>query len=296
LPSSPYIDEIVYQLGLPAEDHRWGPRDYFKGEFYASTNCHFASEIGYHGCPSPKSIEQFIPAENLPKNRIDEMNTDPAWLVHAAGMETCVENNPYAYRLPLMISQVDRIFTSVGQDLDTFARQSQISQGEAMKFFIELFRTVKWRKTGILWWNITDGWPQISDAVVDWYGCKKIAYSYIKRSQTPLCIMCKEPNAEGMLTLTASNDTQEEKHVSYSVENVATGEILTTGEFTISANGICEIGQIPEKEGGFYLIKWTDGKQENCNHFTCKIGDKWDYEKYAECMKKAGFYNEFEGF
>ena len=296
LPSSPYIDEIVYQLGLPAEDHRWGPRDYFKGEFYGSTNCHFASEIGYHGCPSPKSIEKFIPAENLPKSRIDEMNTDPAWLVHAAGMESGVENNPYAYRLPLMISQVDRIFTHVGQDLDTFARQSQISQGEAMKFFIELFRTVKWRKTGILWWNIADGWPQISDAVVDWYGCKKIAYSYIKRSQASLCIMCKEPNAQGMLALTASNDTQEEKQVSFSVENVATGEIIKTGSFVIGANGICEVGQIPETEGAFYLIKWSDGKEENRNHFTCKIGDKWDYEKYAECMKKAGFYDEFEGF
>lgn len=295
LPSSPYIDEVVYQLGLPAEDHRWGPRDYFKGEFYGSTNCHFASEIGYHGCPSPKSVEKFIPVENLPKKRIDEINTDPAWLVHAAGMETQVENNPYAYRLPLMISQVDRIFTAVGQDLDTFARQSQISQGEAMKFFIELFRSAKWRKTGILWWNIADGWPQISDAIVDWYGCKKIGYHYIKRSQTPLCIMCREPK-NSMLTLIATNDTQEEKQVEYTVENVANGETVKTGSFTIGANGICEIGEIPEADGAFYLIKWTDGKVENCNHFTCKIGDKWDFEKYVECMKKAGFYDEFEGF
>ena len=295
LPSSPYIDEVVYQLGLPAEDHRWGPRDYFKGEFYGSTNCHFASEIGYHGCPSPKSVEKFIPVENLPKKRIDEINTDPAWLVHAAGMETQVENNPYAYRLPLMISQVERIFTAVGQDLDTFARQSQISQGEAMKFFIELFRSAKWRKTGILWWNIADGWPQISDAIVDWYGCKKIGYHYIKRSQTPLCIMCREPK-NSMLTLIATNDTQEEKQVAYTVENMANGETVKTGSFTIGANGICEIGEISEADGAFYLIKWTDGKVENYNHFTCKIGDKWDFEKYAECMKKAGFYDEFEGF
>ena len=29
-----------------------------------------------------------------------------------------------------------------------------------------------WRRTGIIWWNVIDGWPQISDAVMDWYGCK----------------------------------------------------------------------------------------------------------------------------
>ena len=295
LPSSPYIDEVVYQWGLPAEDHRWGPRDYFKGDFYGSTNCHFASEIGYHGCPSPKSIEQFIRAENMPQNSIQEICTNGDWLIHAAGMETSVENNPYAYRLPLMISQVDRIFTHVGQDLDTFARQSQISQGEAMKFFIELFRIAKWRKTGILWWNITDGWPQISDAIVDWYGCKKLGYYYIQRSQAPLCMMCQEPK-EGRLALVAANDTQEDKKVVYTVTNVANGELVASGSFEIGKNGVATVGEIPEQDGAFYLIKWTDGREEGCNHFTCKIGEKWDYKAYEDCLKKAGFYDEFEGF
>lgn len=54
LPSSPYIDEEAYKSGKPtSEDHLWGPRDYFKGDYYKNTVCHFASETGYHGCPSP---------------------------------------------------------------------------------------------------------------------------------------------------------------------------------------------------------------------------------------------------
>ena len=183
IPSSPYIDEIAYKYGKPAEDHLWGPRDFFKGEFYGTSECHFASETGYHGCPSPKSIAQFIPEADMPKTSIYDICDNPAWLVHAAGMETQVDGNPYAYRLPLMISQVERIFGEASSDFAEFARQSQVSQAEAVKYFIERFRTQKWRKTGILWWNIADGWPQISDAVVDWYGCKKIAYHYIKRSQ-----------------------------------------------------------------------------------------------------------------
>ena len=69
-----------------------------------------------------------------------------------------------------------------------------------------------------------------------------------------------------------------------------------SGSFTIAANGICQVGELPEAEGAFYLIKWTDGSTQGKNHFTCKIGDKWDYQAYEDCMKKAGFYDEFEGF
>ena len=295
LPSSPYIDEIVYKYGMPAEDHLWGPRDYFKGDYYGTAEAHFASEIGYHGCPSPKSLEKYISAEQMPKDSIYDICDKPDWLVHAAGMETCVEENPYAYRLPLMISQVERLFGKASADMDTYARQSQVSQGEAVKFFIEYFRTTKGRRTGLLWWNIIDGWPQISDAVVDWYGVKKIAYGYIKRSQAPLFLMCAEPK-KGVLPLIASNDTQEEKRVEYTVENVVTGEKVASGNFAVTANGLAHVAELPEQKDGFYLIRWTDGKTEGMNHFVCNIGDNWTWERYADCMKKVGFYDEFEGF
>ncbi len=295
LPSSPYIDEIVYQYGCPAEDHLWGPRDYFKGEYYGTAEAHFASEIGYHGCPSPKSLEKYISAEQMPKTSIYDICDKPDWLVHAAGMETCVEENPYAYRLPLMISQVERLFGSASADLGEFARQSQVSQAEAVKFFIERFRVEKGRRTGLLWWNIIDGWPQISDAVVDWYGVRKVAYGYIKRSQAPLCMMCAEPK-NGVLPLIASNDTQEDKTVTYVVENVVTGKKIVEGSFAVQANGLAQVADLPEQKDGFYLIRWTDGKAEGVNHFVCNIGDNWTWERYSDCMKKVGFYDEFEGF
>ncbi len=295
LPSSPYIDEIVYKYGMPAEDHLWGPRDYFKGDYYGTAEANFASEIGYHGCPSPKSLEKYISAEQMPKNSIYDICDKPDWLTHAAGVETCVEENPYAYRLPLMISQVERLFGNASADLGEFARQSQVSQAEAVKFFIEYFRTTKGRRTGLLWWNIIDGWPQISDAVVDWYGVKKLAYAYIKRSQAPLCLMCAEPK-NGVLPLIASNDTQEDKTVEYTVENVVTGDKVADGSFTVGANGLAQVADLPEQKDGFYLIRWTDGKVNGVNHFVCNIGDDWTWERYADCMKKVGFYDEFEGF
>ena len=36
---------------------------------------------------------------------------------------------------------------------------------------------------GIIWWNLLDGWPQCSDAIVDYFLRKKFAYSVIKCSQ-----------------------------------------------------------------------------------------------------------------
>ena len=295
LPSSPYLDDRAFRLGMPAESHIWGPRDYFKGEYYGTTECHFASEIGYHGCPSPKSLEKFIPAASMPKNSIYDICPNPDWLIHAAGMETVVEGNPYAYRLPLMISQVERLFGTASDDLSTFAKQSQISQAEALKYFIESFRCQKWRKTGILWWNVADGWPQISDAIVDWYGCKKIAYHYIKRSQQAFCLMCNEPK-NGLLDLLAANDTQSNVLGEYSVIDLTNDEQVASGNFALKANESAVIAQLLEKKNGFYLIRWSSTAGNGQNHYTCTVGDGWTWETYANCLKKAGFYDEFEGF
>lgn len=295
LPSSPYLDEKAWRYGEPSESHLWGPRDYFKGDYYAKSNCHFASEIGYHGCPSPKSIEKFIPQESLPKKHIQEIYENADWLTHAACMETRVEGNPYAYRLPLMVGQVERLFEKASDDLADFARQSQISQAEAKKFFIEHFRAAKWRKTGILWWNIIDGWPQISDAIVDWYGCKKLAYHYVKRAQQPLCMLCDEPK-NGELPLLLTNDTQKTQTGKYTVVDVTTGEEIARGTFAIEKNEIACVGKLPDKKGSFYLMNWQTDEIVGKNHFVCNIGEGWTYQRYVECMQKIGFYNEFEGF
>lgn len=295
LPSSPYLDPIAYKYGMPSEDHLWGPRDYFKGDFYGNSECHFASEIGYHGCPSPESIKKFIPEESLPGQSIYEICDNPDWLIHAAGMEPYIDGNPYFYRNRLMVSQVERLFGTPANDLSEFARQSQVSQAEAVKYFIERFRIHKWRMSGILWWNIADGWPQVSDAVVDWYGCKKIAYHYIKRSQTPFCMMFDEP-VDGKLTLVAANDTQASVHASYTVIDLTNGKIVTKGTVDIQANGCARVEQVPETKNGFYMITWESDAGNGTNHFTCTIGDGWTWEAYRECMIKAGFYEEYEGF
>ena len=75
----------------------------------------------------------------------------------------------------LMLNQVNILFGSVPDDLDEFIFASQSVQAEAMKYFVEMWRGRKFERTGIIWWNVRDGWPIVSDAVVDYYGSKKLA-------------------------------------------------------------------------------------------------------------------------
>lgn len=303
LPSSPYLDEAVFghyyapmsEKTNPAEDHLWGPRDYFKGDFYYTNSvCHFASETGYHGCPAPDTLKKIIGAENLQNYGDGKVCTDPHWLVHAASPETTPEA-VYAYRIPLMSRQVQRLFGEIPENLTDYALESQISQAEAMKFFVEHFRIGKWYRTGLIWWNIIDGWPQISDAVVDWYGTKKLAYHYIKTSQTPFCMLCDEPDEKGNLTLCAANDTREAVTVNYTVTEALTGAVVAQGSCTVEGDSTARIIQFPETKGAYYRIQWT-GDCTGENHFIGGIGDGVTLKDYVVFLKQAGYYEKLEGF
>lgn len=291
LPSSPYIDDVAFAnrgCALP-EAHLWGPRDYYKNPFYADAKTRFASETGYHGCPSPKSIEKFITKDKLwPPLDNDE------WIVHAASMETAP--GPYNFRIRLMSNHVKMLFGKEMDNLNDYAIASQISQAEAFKFFIERFRYRKPEATGIIWWNLLDGWPQFSDAVVDYYYNRKLAFFVIKRSQEPLCLMFKEPDEKGMLTLCAVSDMRDDKHINYTVENVVTGEKVAEGKDVAVADVVTELLKVDTKPNdfAFYLIKWSGDGISGVNHYI--FGKPaFDYDTVVECFKKSGLLN-IEGF
>ncbi len=284
LPSSPYVSERAWlndnRNGLP-ENHLWGPRDYYKGEFYTSTNAHFASETGYHGCPSVDSLKRFISPEKLwPWQGNDE------WQVHAACMETDSEC-PYDYRIALMAGQVKTLFGKDFDDLETFSLASQLSQAEAVKFFIERFRSQKWRRTGLIWWNLIDGWPQISDAVVDYYYNKKIAYSFIKRSQEPVALMIREPE-NGFLSLTAVNEFLRDMKIRYKVTDLREHSVVCEAKCIIEANSACESGKIPydSENNRFYLLEWEYNGIKCKNHYISGAAP-YDFERYTAWLREA---------
>jgi len=266
LPSSPYTSPEVVKRGMAGEfmmpeQHLWGPRDYFKGRYYAENTAHFASEMGYHGCPNVSSIHRFIDADALwPWQDNDQ------WRAHAA--DPVPEGGPFQYRTKLMADQIREMFGAIPDTLEDFALASQISQAEAKKFFIEMFRIAKWRKTGIIWWNLIDCWPQFSDAVVDYYFVKKLAYWYIKRVQQPLCIMVGEPDG-WHCRVVAGNDSNVPCEGSYRIVDGDSEAVLLEGAFHVPANANGELGRIRVSHGEhrLFLIHWELEGETFGNHY-----------------------------
>lgn len=288
LPSSPYMDETAFKTGSPLpEDHLWGPRDWFKSDFYKNAKCSFASEIGYHGCPSVVSLKKYIPEGSLWPVVDENGKINEDWLPHAACMELS-QNATFSYRLPLMVSHVKTLFGTVPDDIETFSLYSQISQAEAFKYFIESFRIRKWARTGLIWWNLLDGWPGVSDAVVDYYYDKKLAFDYIRRAQAPVCLMFDEPT-NGQITLYAANEYRYAVSVKYRVRRLSDGATVARGGSILDALGTFRLTSVPvaENEREFYLIEWEADGKPGRNHYVTNLRGI-SPEEYITPAKMAG--------
>lgn len=285
LPSSPYIEGGVFDAGkaeFVPERHLWGPRDYFKSDFYKNSYAHFASETGYHGCPSLESVRKFISPDKLwPPEDNDE------WLAHATCMETG-KDVTYSFRIPLMLKQVKNLWGAEPENIEKFVLASQLSQAEAMKYFIERFRYGKWRRTGIIWWNLLDGWPQFSDAVTDYYFNKKIAFDFIKRSQAPVCLMFAEPE-NGHIELIAANEYPYTAHITYKVTDVSCGREIVSGSAEMKKFSSEMINRIifDSEKPHFYLIEWWLHGKSYKNHYLSG-NPPFELDKYVRCAMKCG--------
>ncbi len=285
LPSSPFISEKMYAHGFRSqvrtsplvEEHTWGARDYFKSDFYSNNKAHFISEAGYHGCPSLESIKKFI----TPK-RVWPYKDNPEWILHSSDQK----GNPA--RVMLMENQVRQLFGEVPCDPEDYILASQISQAEAKKYFIERMRTGRPKKTGIIWWNLLDGWPQMSDAVVDYYFTKKLAYGYIKRAQAPFTIASTDIK-DWKINVYACNDTLEKRHGHFTVRDAESDEILYEADFTAKENASTLLVRLTTyySEHKILIFEWETNGERGLNHYLCGY-PPFSLEKYKLLMKKYG--------
>ena len=243
---------------------------------YKNNQARFVSETGYHGCPSLESIKKFITPENVWPYLNDE------WTLHST------DNNGRNHRVLLMEKQVRYLFGFVPENAEEYIMASQISQAEAKKYFIERMRIRIGRpdKTGIIWWNLLDGWPQMSDAVVDYYFNKKLAYSYIKRSQAPF-VICADEIKEQKLNIYACNDTLKEKQGSFIVKDAMTDEVIFKGDFTAKANTATLIKSLPAVccENKILIFEWEAEGEKGFNHYLCDF-PPISFENYCDFLKK----------
>jgi beta-mannosidase len=283
LPSSPYVDPVAFASGVRAlpEDHLWGPRDYYKSGFYVDAVAHFASEIGYHGCPDVGSLRRFLSPDHM-----WPYAGDPEWLLHATSPFPGVDTHDY--RVELMASQVRTLFGAVPDTLEAFVMASQASQAEALKFFIESFRIGKWRRTGIIWWNLLDGWPQLSDAIVDYYFVRKRAFEVVKRAQVPVALMLREPR-DGRQEAVISNDTRHDVAVTFTVRDSGSGETLITGTAAAPGDAVVAVGEFRTPPGQALLtLDWESAAGSVRNHYLAGR-PPFPLEWYLASMERAGF-------
>ena len=267
LPSSPYISQKVFDViqkstvsfeDVSTEIHAWGARDYFKASYYQNNTASFISETGYHGCPCPQSIKKFITPE-----KVFPYFDNKEWNLHST--DKMYDDS----RVMLMHNQVIQLFGEVPDNLEEYCTASQISQAEAKKFFIERLRARRPHSSGIIWWNMLDGWPQMSDAVVDYYFSKKLAFDYIKRSQAPFCIFVGEINGWGSKVI-ASNCSLNKISGSFKIYDADTNETVLEKDFSVDENVNRSVGfvKLMFSEHKLLIIEWSlsDGTKGK-NHY-----------------------------
>ena len=288
LPSSPYFSEEAFQNGcqrsdLP-QDHLWGPRGYYKDPFYKDAQAIFVSEIGYHGAPNKESVEKMFTKDcRYPWTRDGDWNEE--WMTKSVRpLPFFVE---FEGRNDLMTKQINLLFGFRPKTLEDFIAASQSTQAEAMKYFVEKFRGERFRRTGIIWWNVRDGWPIVSDAIVDYYNSKKLAYTYLWNAQRTVCVLINDEE-EGVLPLRAVNDSFVPAEGKVKVTDVESGKVIYNGKFSVGSNDRSLVAGLPVPQGqGVLLIEYETGGQKFRNHYLYGA-PPFDFKSYQRWLKEAG--------
>ena len=154
------------------------------------------------------------------------------------------------------------------------------------RFFIERVRAGRPARSGVLWWNLLDGWPQMSDAVVDYFFRKKLAYAYIRRAQAPLALLLGEMR-DWNHTLLAANDTLETVRGACTVSDIETGAVLWEGDFLAPPNRTTPLADLRMfySEQRMLLIRWTANGKRGFNHYLCGM-PPFSFAKYKLWLAK----------
>jgi beta-mannosidase len=203
VPSSPYSpDPTVHaQDQRQGDTHVWHHGTPFEDAVYTQDLSRFVSEIGHLSCPALETMQSFFSPQSLWPNE------NSVW-DHHIGCHEDLDFMPA--RRKAMDDSIIAYFGEKPKDVETYVLASQICQGEAYKLWTEHYRQRKtdWESAGILLWNVADCWPQISDAVIDYYLRPKLACNYVRWACQPVLVSFLTA-PEGGVSVHVCNDTLE---------------------------------------------------------------------------------------
>ena len=161
-------------------------------------------------------------------------------------------------------------------------------------------RLKKWRRTGVIWWNVIDGWPLISDSVVDYYFNKKLAYHFIKRVQQPVVLMLDELEGHSgddwSLQVVMGNDSRQDASGHFKVWDADSGETLLEADYASKANENVVVGKIKafHSDKKLFLMEWTAGGKRLVNHYLLGT-PAFSLAQYKAWLPKiAALQNDFD--
>ena len=114
-----------------------------------------------------ESLKKFIPEDEL-------WPMGPSWAYHWADIDMLINLNYEVFGDYKMAS------------LEEFVEATQIAQGTVIQFALETYRRRKPKMSGVALCHFITHVPDIKWGVVDYYGKKKIAFNWLKRSYAPL--------------------------------------------------------------------------------------------------------------
>ena len=261
LPSSPYMTQKACNLGGicdSPEDHLWGARNFYKCDYFRKTPASFVSETGCIASANDSTLDKFISKE------CETNYFSKEWSLHSA------DNQGRLHRVKHLLKNVRIMFGEIPQKRSEMVEASQYYQAENAKYVIENMRAQKPDKSGVIWWNLLDGWPGNTEAVVDWYFQKKKAFDVIARSHKPFSLMIFE-NENGTKSLVAVNDTLQAKQTEYRIIDADSKEVLYEGQIKVEGNGkiaipLCDAVYFEQR---LWIIEWTENGVKQFNHYLC---------------------------
>jgi len=160
---------------------------------------------------------------------------------------------------------------------------------EVFKDALEYCRTVRWSKTGLIWWSLCDMWPMAFNySVMDYELKPKLPYFWIEKSQQEILLAGVRVEADGEISIYAINDTLCDKNIEYTLtaySQSGKSKTIAYGNVKQEKNSSSLIQRISQpEETELWIIKWNDGEREYKNHvFTGKAS--FDVmKKYVEII------------
>jgi len=146
--------------------------DYRHPDFMHNPCCpRFLSETGYLSCPDKEVLRQFL--------RENEMwpTDNKVWWYHSS--DTRFEGS--RSRISALHNGIRKNEKPEPKNIDEFIQYTQEVQAEALVEWIYIAAKNP-ECGGILFWNLCDCWPQISDSVIAYPGKPKLAYQALREA------------------------------------------------------------------------------------------------------------------